>query len=45
VVAEAPEGAAAAAAAAASEAMAAAYPLRVPLLAEVGVGRNWLEAK
>ncbi len=45
IVAEVPVDAAAAAVAAVREAMAAAASLRVPLVAEVGVGPNWLEAK
>ena len=45
IVAEVPAAAADAAAAAVREAMADAASLRVPLVAEVGVGPNWLEAK
>ncbi len=45
VVAEVPEDRAATVAREAAQAMAAAYPLKVPLVAEVGVGANWLEAK
>ncbi len=45
IVAEVPADAAEAAVSAAREAMAGAASLRVPLVAEVGVGRNWLEAK
>jgi len=45
VVAEVPEERAAEAAARVQAAMAGAYPLDVPLLAEVGVGASWLEAK
>ncbi len=45
IVAEVPEGRAAEAAETVRQLMAAVYPLRVPLLAEVGLGPNWLEAK
>jgi len=45
IVAEVPAGAAEAAAEAARASMAGAASLRVPLVAEVGVGPNWLEAK
>lgn len=45
IVAEVPEGRAVEAAAATREAMGAAFELSVPLVAEVGLGANWLEAK
>lgn len=45
IVAEVPIDAAEAAVAVVRETMAAAASLRVPLVAEVGVGPNWLEAK
>ncbi len=44
IVAEVPHGVAERAAAEVERLMADAYPLRVPLVASVGVGRNWLEA-
>jgi DNA polymerase I len=45
VVAEVPTARAQAAAALTRDVMAEAYPLEVPLAAEVGIGPNWLEAK
>lgn len=45
IVAEVPEDRAAEAAHSVQRIMSDAYPLRVPLLAEVGLGPNWLEAK
>ncbi|HKI58335.1 MAG TPA: DNA polymerase I [Trueperaceae bacterium] len=45
LVAEAPEARADEVARLVEDAMADAYPLKVPLVAEVGVGVNWLEAK
>ncbi|ADI15477.1 DNA polymerase I [Truepera radiovictrix DSM 17093] len=45
LVLEAPEGAAEAVAAEVKAVMEGAFAMRVPLVAEVGRGRNWLEAK
>ena len=42
---EAPEGEAGAVAELVREAMEAAYPLRVPITVDVGIGANWKDAK